>query len=770
MKNKEETKEHDDGKHREPDNKRREAELLYRTLFTQFPDGIIIMDSDGSFIDFNEAAHQQLGYSREEFGRLRISDIDPVQTSEEIQASVKEVLDKGRAEFEVKHRAKDGKIRDVHVTTQLMSLSDRPIFHTIWRDITKRKRAEEALRESEGKYRDLFENANDAIFIIDADLNYVNANKRATELFGFSREEFLNMNVLELIPSEQAPRSQNEFKKLWEQGAYEKFTGKMRTKDGRWLEIEVSSSAIIKDGKIIGARDIVRNVTDRKRMEDALRSSENLLQTIIETEPECVKLVAPDGTLLMMNQAGLDMIEAESLDQAIGKSIYPLIAPEHLAAFRKNVDAVFQGRNGRLEFDMIGFKGRRLRLDTHAVPLRNVHDEIIALLAVTRDVTERKKLEEELIRAQKLDSVGILAGGIAHDFNNMLTAILGNISLAKKYLNTDDKAFVRLGEAENASLRAKDLTRQLLTFSRGGAPVKNTASIGAIIKESAGFALRGASVQCQFMIPEGLWPAEVDEGQISQVINNMIINADQAMPEGGVIDVECKNIAVGEEDALPLKTGNYVRISIQDHGIGILPEHLSKIFDPYFTTKQKGSGLGLAISYSIIKRHEGLVTVESKVGQGTTFHVYLPASATGRPPRKDRDGVLHAGAGRILIMDDEDAVRLVAAEMLKSLGYEVKVARNGEEAVSLYTEAKKSGNGFHAVIMDLTVPGGMGGKDAVKRLLEIDPAVKAIVSSGYSNDEVMAEHKKYGFAGMIAKPYKIGNLSEVVSNALKPQA
>ncbi|HEX9020449.1 MAG TPA: PAS domain S-box protein [Nitrospirota bacterium] len=751
----------------ESGDQRREEGLLYHALFSKFPDGILIVDFDGSFIDFNEAAHRQLGYTREEFARLRISDIDPVQTPEDVKASIREVLDKGSAEFEVKHRTKEGEIQDVHVVTQLLPLSGRTVFHTIWRDITKRKQAQAALRESENKYRDLFENANDAIFIIDADLNYIDANKRATELFGYSRKEFLKMKILDLIPPEQAPRSESEFKKLWERGAYEKFTGKLRTKDGRWLDIEVSSSAIVKGGKIIGARDIVRDITERKRMEDALRSSENLLQTIIETEPECVKLVAPDGALLMMNRAGLEMLEVDAPGQVIGKSIYSLVAPEHLDALKKTLKEVFQGKNGTLEFDAIGFKGKRLRLETRAVPLRNTHNEIIAMLAVTRNVTERKKLEEELIRAQKLDSVGLLAGGIAHDFNNLLTAILGNISLAKNYLHNEDKAFIRLGEAESASLRAKDLTRQLLTFSRGGAPVKTTVSLGTIIREAAGFALRGADVRCRLVIPEGLWPVEADEGQMSQVINNMIINADQSMPEGGCVDIECKNVAVREEDALPLRSGDYVKISIQDHGIGIAPEHLSKIFDPYFTTKQKGSGFGLAITYSIIKRHEGFIAVESQLGRGTSFYIYLPASRSGAPLRRTRSELHRPGSGRILIMDDEEAVRSVAAEMLKSLGYEVEVAKDGEEAITLYAESKKSGKGFHAVIMDLTVPGGMGGKDAVKKLLDIDPAVKAIVSSGYSNDEIMADHKKYGFTGMIAKPYKLATLSEVVNAVLR---
>jgi PAS domain S-box-containing protein len=748
------------------------TDALYHAVFDQFTDGLVVMDPDGVFIEYNEAAHRGLGYSREEFGKLRIADIEPFQRAEERAASIKTALEKGRDEYEVRQKTRNGGVRYVHAMLHAMVLSGRTVLYALWRDITALKLAQGALSEPEERYRDLFENANDAIFIVDADHRYIDVNKKATELCGFSREEFLNMTIADVVPAEQIPKSEAEFVKLRDRGRYEKFTGKMRTKGGRWIDVEVNSSAIVKNNRVIGSRDIVRDITERKRAEDALRASENLLQTIIETEPECVKLVARDGSLLLMNRAGLAMIEADSLDQVKGKSIFALIAPEHVEAFKKNVEGVFQGKSGTLEFDMIGNKGRRLRLDTHAVPLRNEQNEIIALLAVTRDVTERKKLEEELIRSQKMESVGLLAGGIAHDFNNMLTAIVGNISIAKKYLISEEpieKVSARLTEAEKASFRAKELTQQLLTFSRGGAPIKNTASIGAIIQESAGFALRGSDVQCSFIIPDDLWPVEVDEGQMSQVIHNLIINAGQSMPEGGTVTIECANIVVRTDAGLPLKEGRYVRTSIHDRGVGISHEHLHKIFDPYFTTKQKGSGLGLSITYSIVKKHQGLITVDSRFGLGTTFHIYLPASGSKVPLKEDKAELLITGEGRILVMDDEDAVRSVAAEMLRGLGYEVQVAGDGVEALRLYAEARESGNGFHAVIMDLTVPGGMGGKETLKRLHEIDPAVIAIASSGYSNDPVMADYRKYGFAGVMAKPYKISTLSVVVNNVLKPR-
>ncbi len=756
---------------RDSPDRRSDAAVSYHVLFNQSPDGIVIMAPDGTFLDFNEAAHRQLGYSRDEFAKLHISEIDPFQTPEEIRASIKNVLEKGCDEFEVRHRTRAGEIRDVHVITQPLPLSGRTVFHTIWRDITERKRAEEALRESQEKYRELFENANDAIFIVDADLNYIDVNKRATEIYGFSREEFLTMNITDVIPPEQVPRSQDEFRKLREQRTYEKFVGKIRTKDGRWLDIEVSSSAIVKDGKIIGSRDIVRDITERKRAEDSLRASQKYLQTIIETEPECVKLVAQDGALLMMNRAGLAMIEAESLDQVQGKSVFLLISPEYRKAFGAHVKMVFEGKSGMLEFEMVGLKGRRLRLETHSVPLHGENDEIIALLGITRDITERKKLEEELIKVQKLESVGLLAGGIAHDFNNLLTAILGYVNLAKIHIGAGDTAFEHLVKAESASLRARDLTRQLLTFSRGGAPVRKTTSLWEVIKESASFALRGSGIKYEFFIPDDLWPVEMDEGQISQVVQNLTINANHAMPNGGTVKITCKNVTIPEESVLPLKRGDYVQVSIEDRGTGIAKEHLPKIFDPYFTTKPKGSGLGLATSYAIIKNHDGYITAESEPGVGTTFHFYLPASDTRSLANSVRDdGSLITGRGRVLVMDDEEPVREIAADMLKRLGYEVEVARDGADAIILYKKARDSGKTFDAVIMDLTVPGGMGGEETIRKLLEIDPAIQAIVSSGYSDNQIMADYKNYGFAGMIPKPYVISDLAATLDSVRKRSA
>jgi len=407
---------------------------------------------------------------------------------------------------------------------------------------------------------------------------------------------------------------------------------------------------------------------------------------------------------------------------------------------------------------LISKDGTRRSIDDSGAPIKDENGKIIGVVLVFRDVSEKRRIEQELMKADKLNSLGILAGGIAHDFNNILTAILGNIILAKEFTRPGEKIYERLIEAEKASLRAKGLAQQLLTFSSGGAPIKKTMFISELLKESALFALSGSNVQCEFSISNNLWAVEIDEGQINQAINNLIINAIQSMPEGGRIKLTAENVTVSEGE----KKGRYVKISIVDQGIGIPKEHLPKIFEPYFTTKQKGSGLGLAIVYSIIKKHDGYIEVETELGVGTTFKVYLPASLKNVFMRKGLKEKIQTGKGKILVMDDEELVRKVIGEMLVFLGYEVEFAKEGIEAIELYKKAKAQGQPFDAIIMDLTIPKGMGGKETINKLLEIDPTVKAIVSSGYSTDPVMTEFTKYGFKGFIIKPFKIKELGEVL--------
>jgi len=349
-----------------------------------------------------------------------------------------------------------------------------------------------------------------------------------------------------------------------------------------------------------------------------------------------------------------------------------------------------------------------------------------------------------------------LAGGIAHDFNNILTAILGNISLARMQQHDSEKTAKRLAEAENAASRARDLTQQLLTFARGGEPVKKVVKAGALLKEAAGFAMHGSSVRCEFALADDLWPVEVDEGQLSQVIHNLVINAAQAMPDGGIITIGAANYR-----SLP-EGQRCVRISVADTGTGIPEQHLQRIFDPYFTTKQQGSGLGLATCYSIIKKHGGFISVESTLGKGSTFCLSLPASELSGAVKPESQTDLAYGAGRVLVMDDEEPVRETLQAILEELGYTAECTENGAEAVELYQRRKEEGTPFSVVILDLTIPGGIGGKDAIAMLRNIEPGIKAVVSSGYSTDPVMGSYREYGFSAVLSKPFQVQEMSKVL--------
>lgn len=383
-------------------------------------------------------------------------------------------------------------------------------------------------------------------------------------------------------------------------------------------------------------------------------------------------------------------------------------------------------------------------------------------------IKTQQRMEEDLARIQKLESIGVLAGGIAHDFNNYLTRILGNISVARIKVDSKEEVLDRLADAEKELLRTRNLTQQLLTFSEGGLPIKKPCSVVQLLEESMIFSLRGTNVKCEFSMPNNLWLINVDEGQIDQVISNLAINADQAMPQGGIISVTAENVGY---DALPnpMKAEKYVKIVIRDQGVGISKDYLEKIFDPYFTTKQKGHGLGLAISYSIVKKHDGDITVESQIGVGTTFTIFLPAAAEQEMPEKaaeEKESGVIRGDGKVLVVDDDKSIRDVAKIMLEGVGYEVVLAADGAEAIGLYSEAKESNKPFDIAVIDLTIPGGMGGKEAIQELLKMDSNIKAIVSSGYANSPIMAEYEKHGFCGVIAKPYGLDRLSQALHDAI----
>ena len=507
----------------------------------------------------------------------------------------------------------------------------------------------------------------------------------------------------------------------------------------------------------------------RKKSEDALRDSEQRYRGIVENAYDLIIEISNKGECQYVSPNCQAVLGYDSAD-LLGKSYFDFVHPEE----RQTLTESLHTQIGSLqEMDMecrIQTKQGEWRwFQSHIHPFRTSVG-IMKGVIVARDITEQKQVEEERLRAIKLESVGLLAGGIAHDFNNILTSVFANIGLAKmitaKNTSSNTSVVERLNSAEKACLRARDLTKQLLTFSKGGAPVKSTTSIASIIRDTVEFVLRGSSVRCHLHIPEHLWPVVVDEGQISQVLQNLVINAEQAMPEGGEIEFNVDNISIPSPSDLPLKAGNYVRATVTDQGIGIPLDHLSKIFDPYFTTKQKGSGLGLATTYSIIKRHEGHVAVSSALGKGACFTFYLPASSMTEATQDETPDDLVGGKGRILVLDDDEEIQEVLGKMLQHLGFEVDLANEGEKALTYYAQALEQKAPYLATILDLTIPGGMGGKETLRQIKDLHPEATVIVSSGYSNDPVLARFQEFGFSGVIAKPYNILDLSKVLSQVL----
>jgi PAS domain S-box-containing protein len=506
------------------------------------------------------------------------------------------------------------------------------------------------------------------------------------------------------------------------------------------------------------------DITERKQAEEQLRLSEEKFATAFRVSPDAVNLTrTTDGKYIEINE-GFTKITGYTAEETVGRSALELniwVDPRDRArlvqelndnGIVRDLEAEFRRKNGstltgHMSACLITFGGET------------------CILSITRDITDRIAIQNERLKMQKLESLGVLAGGIAHDFNNILTGIMGNISFARRFLDSSHRASPVLLEAEKASQRATDLAHQLLTFAKGGEPVKKSAAAEQLVAASASFVLRGSNVHSRITIPDNLYALEVDEGQINQAFNNIIINAAQAMPNGGTINISGENVTLAQDNAVGLSAGNYVNVTFTDTGCGMSEETVKRIFDPYFTTKAGGTGLGLASAYSIITRHGGHIGVSSTPGQGSTFSILLPAgNAVPQQARMDTEAAQanrHEGKA-VLVMDDEEMIRDLASEMLQEMGFHVWTCSNGDEAINLYKSAHGSETPFLAVIMDLTIPAGKGGKEAAREILDVDPQARLIVSSGYSNDPVMADHARYGFTSAITKPYTFLQLASVL--------
>jgi PAS domain S-box-containing protein len=629
--------------------------------------------------------------------------------------------------------------------------------------IIARLQAEDARRESEERYRTLQTNIPVGIFRTSPDGQIISANPAMVRMFGYeSEEEFLALSASGYyLFTWDRKKLLNGLK---DKSIVTDFEVQLKRKDGSsfWGSFNVKGVAD-KQGNILSHDGILEDISERKKWAEAIVQAREEWERTFDSVPELITILDKEFTIIRANKAAADKLgipKAKLVGLPCFKAFHNKAEPPHSCPHYLMLK---EGKEHTVEIHEESLNSDFL---VTVSPLYNGKGKLIGAVHTARDITESKKLDEELQKAEKLESLGLLAGGIAHDFNNILTSILLSISLTKTYVKHEEKAVIRLSEAEKAVTRAKDLTQQLLTFSRGGAPIRSQSSIEGLLRDTAEFALSGSNVKSEFEINSDLREVEIDEGQISQVIQNLVMNSVQAMPEGGRIRITAKNYTVEDDSLLHLSAGEYIKITVKDRGVGIAKEFLNKIFDPFFSTKQKGSGLGLSTAYSIIKNHNGLLKVESEFGKGTAFFLYLPASKKIAKKKELEKQLPAAGKGKVLLMDDEEIILDSTSDILTEIGYTVGVAQDGSEAIKLYKEAVQSGEPFDVVIMDLVVPGGMGGVETLQELLKIDPGVKAIVSSGYSTDPVIANFEEYGFAGAVSKPYKIEDMYRLIRQAI----
>ncbi|MBN1636357.1 MAG: PAS domain S-box protein [Deltaproteobacteria bacterium] len=793
-----------------------EALDKYWAIFQSSNDAIMLLE-ENRFIDCNDTTLSIFGpITKEQFLTLHPGDVSPPEqpdgrsSKDAAREHISIAMEQGFDKFHWMHMRADGSVFPADVLLNRFEYKETRLIAAVVRDISEQTQTEEALKKSQEKYRFLVENINDALFSVDNQGLITYISPVIKTIIGYTPEELIGKNFLEIIYKEDKNALIQRFDKLLS-GVIVPLEYRLVTKnnDIRW--IRSFSRPVYQEGKTTGITGVVTDITKRKLAEQALHEAYDDLEFIVEkrtselrtineklrkeitgrkkAQIELIKSrkqyrqkveelqVVLDGItdnitlqdhdlkILLANKAAADSLKLMP-NELIGKKRFELwhnrsdASEDHpvVQALKtnSNQDGTFQTPDGN-------------HWEIRAFPLQDENGKVRGAIEISRNVTSKKKLEEEMQKREMLDSLGRLAGGIAHDFNNILTAIIGNISLSKMLIASDSKIFKRLSDVEKASFRAKELAQQLLTFSKGGMPIKKKTAIRGLLVDTCTFALHGSNIKAEFSAENTLWPLEIDEGQIAQVIHNIVINAVEAMPQGGTIRVVTENVTIKKNNALPLSKGRYVKISFHDEGVGIEKEVLDKIFDPFFSTKEGGSGLGLAISYSIVKKHSGHITAISSPNRGSSFFIYLPASSAkdSLPGKAYKNKELIKGSGSILLMDDEEFIRDITSSMLNHLGFDVVLAKDGQETIELFKKSLEEKSSFRAVVLDLTIPGGMGGLKCIEHLLKMDPQVRAIASSGYSNDPVIANPEIFGFSSVIVKPYKIQDLSEVLSKVLE---
>jgi len=643
-------------------------------------------------------------------------------------------------------------------------------------DITEHKKAAEMLRMSEQRLAESQQVARIGSWSWDIVNNKLDWSEEACRRFDQDLASFtptVQYYVDRIHPDDRAS-VQKAIQDSLENNARYHIQPRIKNENGREWVLEgfgiVERDANGKPRRFAGT---VQDITERRRVEEQIRQSEEFVRNILDTVDEGFIVIDRDYRIQTANKAYCSQVGGCS-EELVGMHCYAASHKSNRPCFENGEECAARqvwetGKSHSVLHRHKDTNENILYVETKAFPITDESGAVTLVIETINNITERHLLEEERLKTQKLESIGTLAGGIAHDFNNLLQGIFGYIALAKMTANNPEKSTAALAQAEKAIQQSVNLTSQLLTFSKGGKPVKKQIELRSVIESSAKLMLSGSRSELSLTIQDDLWRTEADAGQLGQVIQNIVLNADQAMPTGGTVKITATNRHEGDA-SLPhgLAPGKYVVIAIQDTGIGIPEQYLSKIFDPYFTSKEKGSGLGLATSYSIVRNHGGMIDVRTKSGAGTTFQIYLPALAVQvrKEPAVILQEPIHAARARVLLMDDDEMIRDLSSHLITMLGHDVEVAHHGEEALTRYQGAIAAGSPFDIVILDLTIRGGMGGSETIRNLLKIDPLVKAVVSSGYSDDAAIPNYLSQGFKACLKKPYDVAALSEVLGKTL----
>ena len=676
-----------------------------------------------------------------------------------------------RMELRIKHAEGVYRWMEVFGVKYYASDPGKGRIYGIFHDITVRKLVEDNFRESESRFNLLLNSRSIGFFDFNILENKGYVSPILKRMLGYRVNELEDtyeaLNRLVHTDDQQYPKADYEMKVRDSRETYVREC-RLCCKDGSYLWVQVNGVHFRNhDGEIVRRTGFVTNIEKKKAAELGLSEEQERLRVTLSSIKDAVIATNNEGNIVIFNQtaeAWFNVKAEDVMGKPIPRELF-IVNPKTRAPFPidDNLE-VGDGPTDDFKFKGVikGPDGNEVILSRSYAPLKDENGEVIGTVLIYHDITSSERYAHEMIKSSKMESIGMLAGGIAHDFNNLLTTILGNISLVQNDFASVDV----LEQSEQACLMAKDLTQQLLTFAKGGAPIKKVVDLQELVERSVKLSLTGSNVEAHFAFADEDLFVEADPSQMNQVIQNLSINAVQAMPDGGSYNVSLRQVELENDSPIPLSPGKYICIDLQDTGMGVPEENISKIFDPFFSTKSFGTGLGLTTSYSIVKRHFGHVEVSSKLGYGTRFSIYIPATHKTVEKEERQATEVMSGNGKILLMDDDAAIREVAKLILERLGYTVTGTTKGEDAIAVYKEAMGSEREFDVVIMDLTIPGHMGGKDAIQELLKIDPNVCGIVSSGYSTDPIMSDFESYGFRGVVEKPFRVEELSRAIQTVM----